>query len=387
MKENTHNRQLVRLFDSLDVSVVLLSDPDSVSYAAGIELPFAGHFPGKPLACLLAPDRDDLLICPYEWSRAAVDQAWEGRIETYPDSHADPFGFLANAVGGYFRENGLEAQETGFEEHYLSAALLGLLKKSCPDLRWTPVDGELGRLRMIKSDREVELLQTAAEQLEFGLIGALQHLEGSLEENGYTLPEFCERIRVHVYETGGTAGGLAAAAAGDGTAVWYHVPRGKFIPGELVRVEASSRYLAYWACTSRMMSIGETTELQKRAYAENLLLKRRAIELLNPGVKASTVFEAVAEIAASKGIDFRGEFGIGRGIGASESEAPSLDPSDDTPLAEGMCINLAVYTEGPRKELICVKDTYVITSNGPRCISSYHNWDRVYAVTGFRSAH
>jgi Xaa-Pro aminopeptidase len=165
------------------------------------------------------------------------------------------------------------------------------------------------------------------------------------------------------------------------------VPRGKFIPGELVRVEASSRYLAYWACTSRMMSIGETTELQKRAYAENLLLKRRAIELLNPGVKASTVFEAVAEIAASEGIDFRGEFGIGRGIGASESEAPSLDPSDDTPLAEGMCINLAVYTEGPRKELICVKDTYVITSNGPRCISSYHNWDRVYAVTGFRSAH
>ncbi|MDZ7794632.1 MAG: hypothetical protein U5P10_13350 [Spirochaetia bacterium] len=69
---------------------------------------------------------------------------------------------------------------------------------------------------MQKSPAALELLHTAAEQLEFGVIGAVQHLEGSLEENGYTLSEFCERIRVHVYETGGTAGGLAAVAAGKG---------------------------------------------------------------------------------------------------------------------------------------------------------------------------
>ncbi len=387
MKENIHNRQAVNLFESLDVPAVLLSDPDSVRYAAGIELPFAGHFPAKPLACLLTPDRDDLLICPYEWRRAAIDQGWKGRIEAYSDSHSDPFGFLSNAVGTHLGAGKLEAQEIGFEERYLPAFLLGVLKNACPDAGWTPVDGEVGRLRLIKSDPEVRLLQTAAEQLEFGLIGAIQHLEGSLEENGYTLPEFCERIRVHVYETGGTAGGLASAAAGDGSAVWYHLPRGKFIPGELVRVEASSRYLGYWACTSRMLSIGGTTDLQKRAYAENLMLKQRALELLNPGVKASTIFEAAAEIAASEGIDFRGEFGIGKGIGVSENEAPSLDPSDDAPLEEGMCISLAVYTEGPRKELVCVKDTYLITADSPRCISSYHNWDRVYAVTGFRSAH
>jgi len=387
MKENIHNRQSANLFDSLDVPAVLLSDPDSVRYAAGIELPFAGHFPEKPVGCLLTRDWNNLLICPYDWSRAAVDQGWEGRVAAYPDTHADPFSFIADTVGAHLGENGLETQEAGIEEEYLPAALFGSLKNACPKLKLTPVDGELGRLRRIKAESEVELLRTAAEQLEFGLIGAIQHLEGSLEENGYTLPEFCERIRVHVYETGGTAGGLAAAASGDGSAVWYHLPRGKFIPGELVRVEASSRYFGYWACTSRMMSIGETTDLQKRAYAENLLLKQRALELLNPGVKASTIFTAVAEIAASEGINFRGEFGIGGGIGTSETESPSLDPSDGTPLEEGMCISLAVYTEGPRKELVCVKDTYLITADGPHCISSYHNWDGVYAVTGFRSAH
>ena len=375
------------VYDGLGMSALLVCDPHTVMYFTGIEFPFATHFPEKPVGCIFTGKNDPVLLCPYEWGRAALDQGWSGNISTYTDNNAENFSFIADKTAEVLKSEGLEKADAGIEESYIPAALADMLRDRCPTVRWTAADAALAQHRMIKNADELELMRTAAEQLEFGLIGALQHLEGSLEENGYTLAEFCERIRVHVYETGGTAGGLAAVSAGSDSAQWYARPVGKFIPGELVRIEASSRYMGLWAVTSRMMTIGAAAELQVRAYEENLVLKRRALEMLSPGVKASSIFEAVAEIAAAKSIDFRGEFGAGHGLGAGEMEAPYLNMEDDTTLREGMCIVLAVYTEGPRKELVCVKDTYYLGTKGPVCISSFHNWDSLYEVTGFRSAH
>ena len=399
MSKEKSSRIFAKFFEQTGASAVLLNDPNSVSCCTGLEFPFATHFPEKPLGYLFSKNASSLLICPYEWTQAVLDQGWTGGVRSYDDQNADPFAYLAEQTADFLktvfgtgeagkeRAKGKPVAVVGLEGQYISAAFQQDLDEACPDLQWVDTGQLLRDVRMIKDKREIELLRTSAEKLEFGLIGALQHLEGSLEENGYTLPEFCERIRVHVYETGGTAGGIAAAPAGRGGTVWYGLPRGKFAPGELIRIEASSRYMGYWAYTSRMMTIGEATDIQKRAYRENLLLKERVVEMLSPGVKASNIFETVEELAAAEGIDFRPEFGVGHGIGTAEMEAPYLIPSDETVLREGMCIVVAVYTEGPGKELVCSKDTYCIQSGDPQCVSWYHNWEELYEVTGFRSAH
>jgi len=52
-----------------------------------------------------------------------------------------------------------------------------------------------------------------------------------------------------------------------------------------------------------------------------------------------------------------------------------------------MVLVLDIYTYGPRRELIHSKDTYEIVEDGCRLMSWYRNWDRLYAVTGFRASH
>ncbi|MDZ7794633.1 MAG: M24 family metallopeptidase [Spirochaetia bacterium] len=80
---------------------------------------------------------------------------------------------------------------------------------------------------------------------------------------------------------------------------------GQSVNGELVRIEATSRYYGYWADAARMMVIGDAEELQKRAYAENLQLKNKAVSMLKPGVKCSTLYNEVADLASAEGIDFQ----------------------------------------------------------------------------------
>ena len=381
MKASERSIELRRVSEQFDSTGVLFSGPDTVTYLTGIEFPCADSFPERPIACFLSDGDTAVLICPFEWSDAVKEQGWKGQVIAYSDTERYPGKVIAEVLSEYC------AHSVTYESEALTYEIFSQLEAHCPGVEWIAGDEQIRALRMRKNETEVELMRTAAEQLEFGLIGAVQHLEGSLEENGYTCAEFCERIRVHVYETGGTASGLSAVAVGRGLQQWYDNPSGKFVPGEMVRIEASSRYFGYWANTARMMVIGDADELQLRAYRENLLLKQTAVSMLNPGVKSSAIFQEVVELAAEKGIDVRIDFGVGHGLGTSEREAPFLAPGDDTVLKAGMCIVLAVYTEGPQKELVCVKDTYYLSDQGPVCLSSFHNWDELYEINGFRSAH
>lgn len=52
-----------------------------------------------------------------------------------------------------------------------------------------------------------------------------------------------------------------------------------------------------------------------------------------------------------------------------------------------MVIVLAVYTYGPNKEMICSKDTYLITDKNPRLLSWYKNYDKLYTLVGTTARH
>jgi Xaa-Pro aminopeptidase len=377
-----------RVFAEAGTELLIISDPSSLSFLTGVELPFTDRIPAHPIAGVFASGGEALVAVPYELGEAVKDQGCDGELDTYDDNDAEPEECLCRSVSDFLRRRDLTGKlHAGFEANRMTLAVSEGLRRHLPKLSFSEIDEQLAARKMRKEEAACERLARAADQLEFGLMGAIQHLEGSQEEEVYTLSEFCERIRVHVYERGGTAGGLAGAAAGDGATRLYSLPRGIFRMGGLVRVESSSRFQTYWAVSSRMLSIGKANELQKRSFEENLRLKHTAAKQLLPGRKASDVYAAVETAARRQGIVFRGEYGVGHGIGTAEREEPFLRPSEHIELAAGMCVLVAVYTEGPKRELVCSKDSYRIDEGGPVCISSFHDWSRLYEVTGFRSAH
>ena len=133
--------------------------------------------------------------------------------------------------------------------------------------------------------------------------------------------------------------------------------------------------------------MGKPTLAQVTAYRQNLALKAVARDLLVPGNRCDHVFAAVLSAAKRSGSTLWEEVGVGHGVGVSEREAPYLQPGDPTALESGMVITLDVNTLGPCGEIIHSKDTFELQPEGARLMSWYRNWDRLYHVMGFRSAH
>jgi Xaa-Pro aminopeptidase len=360
---------------------------DNFTYVSHIVLPFASNYPDRQAVVIRKKDGGGNIVCPFEWGEAIKDQGWDGELALYNENQGVPPTAAVGALKAVIKAQGLDKAKIGVDETRASKLFMDLLKEGLPKVDWMPFDDSLRELRMVKTPEEVKLIEAAAYQSELGIITALMHLEGAVDVPGYTVNEFTERVRVHVYEFGGSGAGHMATQVGTDGQLFYSAQRGFFSDGLLARIDITNHLKGYWSDAGRMAVIGFPTQEQADAYAKNLALKEAALEKLKAGVSCSAVFNEVKMRADRDGIVFFEDAGIGHGVGASHREPPYLNASDETVLSAGMVITLDVYTYGPEQELIHSKDIYEITENGPNLLSWYKTWDKLYAVTGFRSTH
>jgi Xaa-Pro aminopeptidase len=370
-----------------EFDAVIAFGVDNFNYLTRTVLPFAEHYPTRKAAVVLPKEAASVVICPYDWSQAVKDQGWKGEIVAYDENEAVGVEAMVKSLEELLVSLGLDEKRLGLDGSRITKALMDRLNEGFPMAEWQPVDPLLRDMRITKTPGEIELVEKACKQADRGIVYALMHLEGAAENPGYTIAEFTERIRVHVFENGASGVGLLNTAFGTDGQMHYTPQRGWVKSGELFRMDVSAHYMGYWTNLGRMGVTGMPTPEQEEAYRENMRLKAAAHEMLKPGVAANEVYAHVARAAERQAIGFWKEAGIGHGVGASHHEPPYLNLSSSTELKPGMIIALDIQTYGPRQELIHKKDVYVITEEGNRKLSWYRSWDELYAVTGFRATH
>jgi Xaa-Pro aminopeptidase len=376
--ENLHERLSIKNLDA----AICLGD-DNFRYLTGTTLPFPKDYPEKQFAIFISPSNQEIIVPP-ELKQAVQDQNWTGQIHTY-DVNKGKNEFL-KTMSEIIREHKLENSRIGFDAVNTPFRVYENLEHNIPDLKLVPMDDDLDELKIIKKEFEVKLIENACEHIDRGIIHALNHLEGTLDNVGYTIPEYAERVRVHFYESGGSGVGDLSVTYGKDTQYLYTTHKGNFKESELFRTDISAHYLGYWSNLGRMGFIDEPTKPYKNAYKENKALKKNAIDLFSPGVNCNSIYSKISEDAKRKGIKLHSNM-IGHGVGVSHVEKPYLNPYDSTELQAGMVIALDITTKGPKNEIIHDKDVYEITEKGSRKLSWYRDWDKIYAVTGFRSVH
>lgn len=370
-----------------ECDAVLAFGVDNFNYLTQTVLPFAWHYPTRRAAALFPKNGRPVVTCPLDWSEAVKDQDWIGEIVPQDEALAVGDDAVMGSLTKIIRNLELEGKTIGVDTSRITKSLMDSLMKQFPSVKWVPVDAVIRELRLIKTSSEVSYIEKACKQADRGIVYALMHLEGTVDNPGYTISEFTERIRVHINENGASGVGLLNTAFGTECQIYYTPQRGWVKEGDLFRMDVSSEYLGYWANVGRMGVTGSPTAEQEAAYRDNLRLRASALETLKPGVACNEVYTQVVRAAEKQGIAFWKEVGIGHGVGASHHEPPYLNLSDGTELKEGMVIALDIYTYGPRQELIHSKDIYHITEGGHRKLSWYRDWKELYEVTGFRATH
>ena len=370
-----------------EYDAVLAMGVDNYNYITRTVLPFAENYPSRKAAALLPKEGTPVVILPQDWSQAIIDQGWQGEVLVYDENQGYETGAFVKAVEELIVGMGLDKNKISIDTSRVSKGLMDSLSGKLPNVEWEPADPMFRDLRIIKTKGEIEFIERACKQADRGIIYALMHLEGVVDNPGYTIAEVTERIRVHVNENGASGVGLLNSAFGSDGQIYYTPQRGWVKEGELFRMDVSAHYMGYWTNVGRMGVTGKPTPEQENAYKENLRLKATALEMLKPGVACNEVYAHVARAAEKQAVGFWKEPGIGHGVGASHHEAPYLNLSCSTELRPGMVVALDIYTYGPRQELVHSKDIYAITEEGNRKLSWYMPWDKLYSVTGFRATH
>lgn len=366
---------------------VLAVGVDNFNYITRTVLPFAENYPSRKAATLLPKEGTPVVIVPQDWSQALLDQGWTGEVLVYDENQGYETGGFVKAVEELIVGMGLDKNKIGIDTSRVSKGLMDSLSGKLPSVVWESADPMLRDLRIIKTQGEIEFIERACKQADRGIVYALMHLEGVVENPGYTIAEITERIRVHVNENGASGVGLLNSAFGSDGQIYYTPQKGWVKEGELFRMDVSAHYMGYWTNVGRMGVAGKPTPEQENAYKENLKLKATALEMLKPGVACNEVYAHVTRAAEKQAVGLWKEPGIGHGVGASHHEAPYLNLNCSTELKEGMVIALDIYTYGPRQELVHSKDVYAITEEGNRKLSWYKTWDKLYNVYGIRATH
>lgn len=381
------NEKIKTAIGEAEFDAVLAMGVDNFNYLTRAVLPFAENYPSRKAAALLPKEGTPVVVLPQDWSQAIIDQGWQGEVLVYDENQGYETGAFVKAVEELIVSMGLDSNRIGIDTSRVSKGLMDSLSGKLPKIDWEPAGPMLRDLRLIKTKGEIDFIERACKQADRGIVYALMHLEGVVENPGYTIAEITERIRVHVNENGASGVGLLNSAFGSDGQIYYTPQRGWVKDGELFRMDVSAHYMGYWTNIGRMGVTGEPTPEQENAYKENLKLKETALEMLKPGVACNEVYAHVARVAEKQAVGFWKEPGIGHGLGASHHEAPYLNLNCSTELKAGMVLALDIYTYGPRQELIHSKDVYAITEEGNRKLSWYKKWDKLYHVYGMRATH
>jgi Xaa-Pro aminopeptidase len=379
MKEEIMTKVKNSLSDS-SFDAVLVFGYDNIQYLSGAYLHFPQSFPNRYIAVFWSRDEDPICIIPIEWETSFLNISWISRTRSYQEKPGKPNSItdvVAHLVNNTVRKNG----KIGIDTNRISQSIFDSLDASLEEFELIPCDKWIKKLRIIKTPKELELLEDIAYRTDHGITGEAHHILVNAigSEMGIS-----ENIRIHAIERElDEVGHHAIAQASTGphsTKFWPLAPRygigydRKGQHHEFVRMELNATYNGYWGTGARMLVLGEPTIEQTLAYDKLVSLREIAKKNLTPGKKASEVYWAIKKALNDEDIELMNKLIVGYGVGVTAYEPPYLSSSDHTVLQPGMVVVFNPIVKGPKGELMMGKDTFFITPEGNRLVGWYKDW-------------
>jgi Xaa-Pro dipeptidase len=346
-----------RLMAENRLDAILLEGGSSLFYFTGVrwglsERPFAAVIPAKG---------ELAWVCPgFEEARARELIKFGDDVRTWQEDES-PYRLIAQIL----KDRGVATGRVGVEERLRFFVFNGV-KKEAPSITYDSADPVTAGCRMIKSPKEIALMQRANDMT----IAAYKAAFARLRE-GMTQADLRNEI-LAAYRAIGAVSPDVAVSFGKYTAF----PHGSIEPqklreGDIVQVDDGCSVDGYQSDITRTTVFGKPTQRQIDVWN----LEKKAQAAAFAAAKIGAPCEAVD--AAARNVITDAGFGpgykvpglphrTGHGIGLDIHEWTNFVKGNKTPLQPGMCFSdepmIAIYGEfGIRLE-----DCLYITESGPK---------------------
>lgn len=324
--------------------------------------------PDRLGAVISIADEDPILLtCSIEES-LVVGSTWIKDVRTYEEFKESPIAILAEIL----RKKGLAKARIGIEMDYIVARFYDELKRELPEIELIDVSRLFLLMRMVKTQREIDILSHAAYTTERAMTEGFYAARMGNKEEDVLNDIIIRTLKAGGGEPGGSFGaGPKSAVAhpiADDTPLKY---------GQIVSVDFGACYKGYYSDIGRTAVVGKSNDRQNKIYTSLYDVQRYVIDMIRPGVLASELYFECVKRLHNYGIDLSLSH-CGHGIGLGLHELPLFSPFCDIPIEENMVVNVEpffVTDEGYHSE-----DTMLVTKDGVKLLSTYADHSQILVI-------
>ena len=221
-------------------------------------------------------------------------------------------------------------------------------------------------IRIIKSDREIELLTKAQRIAEKAYLEVLNLIKPGVEERTialeleYLMKRYgAEKISFDLI-----------TITGKKTSMPHGSPDGNVVrEGDFFTLDIGATYEGYHSDMTRTVAVHSATEKMREIYDIVLRAHEKAAEKIIAGNTAADVDNAARDYITEKGYGEYFGHSTGHGVGLDIHEAPIVYKKYDTVLRPNMVITDEPGIYLPGEFGVRIEDMYVVTQDGSYCLA------------------
>lgn len=251
-------------------------------------------------------------------------------------------------------------QKLGFEQDEMTFGTYKMYDNTV-SAEMVPISGIIETLRLIKTDKELEILKQAAAIAD----QAFEHIIKYIKP-GVTELEVSNEMEFFMRKQGATSSSFdTIVASGFRSALPHGVASDKVITGaELVTLDFGAYYKGYCSDITRTVAVGDVSAELKKIYEIVLEAQLLGMNSIKSGMTGKQADSLTRDYITKKGYgDYFGH-STGHGIGLDIHEGPALSVKSDTILEPGMVVTVEPGIYIPGVGGVRIEDDIVITKEG-----------------------
>ncbi|MFP3918461.1 Xaa-Pro peptidase family protein [Lysinibacillus telephonicus] len=294
---------------------------------------------------------DAVFITDFRYTEQAKKQVQNFRI-------VQQEGTLYNEVAKQVELMGIKS--LGFEKDTVTYGMFETYK-SLIKAELVPQSGLIEKIRLIKSEQEINIIKVACEIADNAFTHILKFIKP-----GVTELEVSNELEFFMRKQGATASSFdTIVASGTRSALPHGVATDKVIEkGDFVTLDFGAIYNGYVSDITRTIAVGQPSEKLVEVYNTVLQSQLLALEKVGPGMTGIQADAVARDYLASKG--YKEEFGhtTGHGIGLEVHEGPALSFRSETVLEPNMVVTIEPGIYLPGIGGVRIEDDILITETG-----------------------
>ncbi|MFC5701070.1 M24 family metallopeptidase [Cohnella faecalis] len=248
-----------------------------------------------------------------------------------------------------------------FEDLDVTFAAYSTMKAKLAPAELVPSGGIVEKLRMVKDESEIAIMQEAADLADRTFEHILSFIKPGVTELSIAL-----EMEMFMRSNGATSSSFdTIVASGERSALPHGVASSRVIgQDEFVKLDFGAYYNGYCSDITRTVFVGKPSEKHLEIYGIVKEAQQYALDHLGPGMTGIEGDALTRDIITRYGYgDYFGH-GTGHGLGMEIHEAPRLSLTGDIVLTPGMTVTVEPGIYLPGFGGVRIEDDVVITDAG-----------------------